>query len=141
MKLSKQRGINLVWVAVLSAAVGLLAAGTLVSMRQDRNIFKEILHMASGGKLGAPAPAGATGPRPIGEAAAAIVPATPGNTLRRCTINGKTVFSDVECAASTSTTVKSIDTKGVEAPKAPPKPASTPNSDPALDKVLERQLQ
>jgi hypothetical protein len=138
MNLHKQRGLNLVWVAVLSAAVGLLAAGTLVSMRQDRNIFKEILHKASGGKLGAPAPAvaaapGASLPPPV-------VESKPGNVLRKCVINGKTVFSDTECAASNSTEVKSIATKGVESPKAPPPPSSAPQSNPSVDKMIESQF-
>ena len=140
MNLHKQRGINLVWVAVLSAAVGLLAVGTLVSMRQERNIFKEVLYKASGGKIGNPAPAGATGPGGSGTAAAAVLPAAPGNTLRKCVINGKTVFSDVESAASTSQVVKSMEMQGVVAPKAPPKPASAPTSNPALDKALEQQM-
>lgn len=135
MNLHKQRGLNLVWVAVLSGAVGILAVGTLVSMRQERNIFKEILHKASGGHLGAPAPAAAGG-----ASVPPVVETKPGNTLRKCTINGKTVFSDTECAASQSAVVKSMETQGVVSPKAPPKKSSAPTSDPAIDKAIERQF-
>jgi hypothetical protein len=137
MELNKQRGISLVVVVILSVAVGLLAVGTLVSMRQERNIFKEILHKASGGTLGAPAPAAAGG---TAGAAVTIAPTAPGNTLRRCVINGKTVFSDTECANTHSTEVKSLQVKGVESPKVPPKPA--PEAGKSInEKAIDRALQ
>jgi hypothetical protein len=131
--MKKQTGLSLVVVVVLSVAVGLLAVGTLVSMRQERNIFKEILHKATAGKLGSAAPVAA------GAAPAPQVSVTPANTLRRCTIDGKTVFSDTECAASQSTEVKPLQVKGVESPKPPPAPASAPAQS-LGEKAIERAV-
>ena len=56
--------------------------------------------------------------------------------LRKCVIDGKTVVSDVDC--KDGKVVKPIDTRGIEAPKAPkPDPAeSAPRS--ATDQMIEK---
>jgi len=112
--LQRQRGISLILVAVLMAGVAALAMAAIFSMRYERNLFAEGV-----AKLTGKAPAATAG---SGAAAAAAAPA-PGNQLRRCVINGKTVFSDTECSAANATTKNVVvhETKGVEAPK-PPKP-------------------
>ena len=111
--LQRQRGISLILVAVLMAGVAALAMAAIFSMRYERNLFAEGV-----AKLTGKAPAAAAG----SGAAAAAAP-VPGNQLRRCVINGKTVFSDTECSAANATTKNVVvhETKGVEAPK-PPKP-------------------
>jgi hypothetical protein len=113
----RQRGISLIVVAVLMAGVAALAMAAIFSMRYERNLFAEGLARLTG------KPAAGQG------GAAAAVPsasAAPGNQLRRCTVNGKTVFSDTDCSPANATTKTVIvhETKGVEAPKAPkPDPA------------------
>jgi hypothetical protein len=48
----------------------------------------------------------------------------------------------VECLDSnkTSKAIKIVDTRGVEAPKMPAAPAASATSDPAIDKIVEKQL-
>ena len=113
--LQRQRGVSLILVALLMAGVAALAMAALFSMRYERNLFAEGL-----GKLTGKAPAAAAKP---GVSAAALPAAAPGNQLRRCVINGKTVFSDTECSDRNATTQNIVvhETKGIEAPK-PPKP-------------------
>lgn len=115
--LQRQRGISLILVAVLMAGVAALAMAAIFSMRYERNLFAEGV-----AKLTGKAPAAAAGSGAAATAAAAAAP-VPGNQLRRCVINGKTVFSDTECGAANATTKNVVvhETKGVEAPK-PPKP-------------------
>lgn len=116
--LERQRGISLIVVALLMAGVAALAMAAIFSMRYERNLFAEGL-----AKL--------TGKAPLAATAAAAAPA-PGNQLRRCVINGKTVFSDTECSAANATTKNVVvyETKGVEAPKAPkPDPAAAAPQD------------
>ncbi|MBC7859357.1 MAG: hypothetical protein H7Z39_11385 [Burkholderiaceae bacterium] len=49
--------------------------------------------------------------------------------MRKCVIDGKNVISNVDCANASSSKVIAIhDTRGIEAPKAPPPP---PQPDPA----------
>jgi Tfp pilus assembly protein PilV len=105
----RQRGISLILVAVLMAAVAALAMAAIFSMRYERNLFAEGLARL-GGKSAAAAPAAA---------AAAI--STPAKPLRRCVIDGKTVFSDTECSAANATTRNVVvhETKGIDAPRGP----------------------
>ncbi|HWW72676.1 MAG TPA: DUF4124 domain-containing protein, partial [Duganella sp.] len=65
-----------------------------------------------------------------------VAPPPPANALRQCVIDGKIVVSDVDC--KDGKVVKSIDTRGIEAPKAPkPDPAeSAPRS--ATDQMIEK---
>ncbi|KQV90961.1 hypothetical protein ASD15_02585 [Massilia sp. Root351] len=119
--LHRQRGISLVLVAVLMAGVAALAMAAIFSMRYERNLFAEGL-----AKLAGKPAAGQ------GTAAAAAVAPSPANQLRRCVIDGKTVFSDTECGAANATAKNVIvhETKGIEAPKAPkPDPAAAAPQD------------
>jgi Tfp pilus assembly protein PilV len=124
--LRRQRGISLIWVAVLMAGVAALAMAAIFSMRYERNLFAEGLARLTGKTPPAATVQGGAA------AAAALAPSVPGNQLRRCVINGKTVFSDTECSAANATTQNVIvhETKGVEAPKAPkPDPAGAAPQD------------
>jgi hypothetical protein len=132
MTLARQRGaLSLVWVAVLSAALAAAAMAALWSMRYDRNLFAE----------GVSAAAKAA---PVRQAIDAVTTAKDGagGPMRKCKIDGKTVVSNTECLDSnkTSKTIRIHDTRGVEAPKVPVAPASSPTSDPAIDKILEKQM-
>jgi hypothetical protein len=109
--LQRQRGLSLIMVAVGMAGVAALAMAALFSMRYERNLFAEGI-----GKLTGKSPPAAVVP---GQAASAAPAAAPGNALRRCVINGKTVFSDTECSERNASTQNIVvhETKGIEAPK------------------------
>jgi hypothetical protein len=132
----RQRGeLNLVWVAIVSAVVAAVAMAAIWSMRHERNLFAE----------GVSAVAGAA---PARQAAGAIdaarqsVAGTPSGAMRKCVIDGKTVVSNTDCLDTnkTSKTIRITDTRGFEAPKVPLKEAAAPTSDPATDKIIEKQL-
>lgn len=127
MMIERQRGaLNLAWVAVFSAALAAAAMAALWSVRYDRNLFAE----------GVAAPM-----RQATEAVAAMKQGAAG-PLRKCVIGGKTVVSNADCLDNnkTSKTIRIHDTRGIEAPKVPVAPAPAPTSDPAIDKILEKQL-
>lgn len=137
--LNRQRGVlNLFWVAVFSAVFAGVAMAALFSMRYERNIFAE--GMAKVGKL-----VGSSGASQVMDSATdSLKGATgqPDGALRKCVINGKTVVSNTECTRNnpTSKKLQNHDTRGIEAPKVPPKAAPSPGSNPAIDKILEKQL-
>ena len=117
-----QSGISLVAVAVVMGLLGAAAAFALISMRNERNLFAEGLD-----KVGAKAAA---------VAAPVMSQAAPPAPMRKCVINGKTVISNTECADQ-GKVIEIHDTRGIEAPKAPPKPA--PEAQPsATDRAIER---
>lgn len=114
-----QSGISLVAVAVIMGLLGAAAVFALISMRSERNLFAEGLD-----KAGAKA------------AALAAPVAAPAAPLRKCVIHGKTVISNSECGDQ-GKVVEVHETRGIEAPKAPPKPA--PEAQPtASDRAIER---
>jgi hypothetical protein len=129
-----QRGVlNMWWVGIFSILFALAAMAALFSMRYERNLFAEAWAKLAGSAVTAKVVDTAK------EAAGVTPPTTP---MRRCTINGKTVISNTECSDRNPTT-KNIaihDTKGFEAPKVPPKTEEAPTSNPAVDKMIEKQL-
>jgi hypothetical protein len=112
----RQNGISLVAVALIMAGLAAVVMAALFSMKQERNLFAEgadKLLKKSGGAV-------------LQQGVQAVQPAA--NALRRCVIDGKTVFSDTECAAGnpTTKTVTVHETRGIEAPKVPaPEPAAS----------------
>jgi cell division septation protein DedD len=134
--IERQRGaLNLVWVAILSALLAAAAMAALWSMRHERNLFAE----------GVSAVTGAAPVRQAQEAARGALAAggqAGSGALRKCRIDGKTVVSNTECLDSnkTSKAIAIHDSRGIEAPKVPAAPAAAPTSDPALDKIIEKQL-
>jgi hypothetical protein len=134
----RQRGISLIQVAIVMATLAAIAMAALISMRNEHNYFVDMANKLLGKPVAATPAAGIEAGGAA--AAAAAPPPAPGNVLRKCIINGKTVLSDVDCSASnpTSKVVKSLDTRGIEAPKVPkPDPAdSAPQS--ATDKMIEK---
>jgi type II secretory pathway pseudopilin PulG len=137
--IERQRGaLSLVRVAIFSALLAAAAMAALWSMRYERNQFAE----------GAAALTGTAPARQAIDAARGAVAAAAGDkgangALRKCVIDAKTVISNTECLDSnkTSKTIKIHDTRGFEAPKVPVAPAAARTSDPALDKIIEKQLQ
>jgi hypothetical protein len=132
MTIQRQRGaLNLIWVAILSAALAAAAMAALWSMRYERNLFSE----------GVSAAAKAAPVRQALDAVTAAKEGT-GGPMRKCVIDGKTVVSNTDCLDNnkTSKTIRIHATRGIEAPKVPVAPAPSPGSDPAIDKILEKQL-
>jgi hypothetical protein len=131
----RQRGaLSLLWVAVVSALVAAASMAAIWSMRHERNLFAEGIDKLTSGA-------------PVRQAIGAARQAAGGSALaagelRKCVINGKTVVSNTDCAIDnrSSRRIDIIDTRGIEAPKVPPTPAAPSGSNPALDKIIEKQL-
>ena len=123
--MKRQGGFGLIQVAIIMAALAAVAMAFLMSARHERNFFTEGLARLTGKPPAASA-----------SATANVAPPPPAGVLRKCVIDGKTVLSDVDC--KDGKVVKPIDTRGIEAPKAPkPAPAeSAPQS--ATDKMIEK---
>jgi hypothetical protein len=120
-----QSGISLVAVVVVMGLLGAAAVFALISMRGERNLFAEGLD-----KVGAKAAA---------VAAPVMSQAAPPAPMRKCVIHGKTVISNADCGEQ-GKVIEIHDTRGFEAPKAPPKPA--PEAQPtANDRAIERATQ
>lgn len=111
-----QRGeLSLFWAAVFVGVVTLIAVALLFSMRYERNFFSEAWqHMMR-------SDAGKTFQQ-TGQLAQNAVKsgASASTAIRKCMIDGKVTYSNVECDAKnpTSSKVELHDTRGIEAPKA-----------------------
>ena len=144
----KQRGISLIMVAIVSAALAGLAMAALYSMRYERNVFAEAWARITGQPASqavlqqSQEALKAAGVNP-GAAAAAVGAAAPAGVLRKCIINGKTVLSDVDCSDRnpTSKVVEVHQTHGIESPKMPqPEPAASTTMS-AQDRAIEKATQ
>jgi hypothetical protein len=132
--LAHQRGVSLLWAAILSALLALAAMAALFSMRSDRNLFAEAWHKLAGADVA----------RQAIDAARDATGAAPAQaTLRKCLVDGKTVISNVDCKVDnkTSKIIDIHDSHGF-GPVAPPPAAekNEPTSNPAVDKMIEKQL-
>lgn len=133
--LKHQRGLTLVRVAIISVVVAALAMTALFSMRQERNLFAMGVDKAKGWFGNAPAQ--------VEKAARSATGAEdPGHAIYRCTVDGKTVISNTECASSNGSRKKLdlVETEGVVAPPKPVEKPAAPTSNPHLDKIIEKQL-
>ena len=137
----RQRGLTLFWVAIGSALLALVAMAALYSMRHERNLFAE-------GAAAVASNAAAAKAVDLADSAKGAVASAAGAAdggLRRCVVNGKTIVSnsDADCAASnpTSKKIDMVIPKGVVTPKKAEPAASAPTSNPAVDKIIEKQLQ
>jgi hypothetical protein len=133
--LDRQRGaLSLLWVAILSGLLALLAMAALFSMRYERNLFAEGWDKVAGGSVA----------RQAMDAARQAGGATPAQVvLRKCVIKGRTVVSNTDCHDDnkTSTTLELHDSHGIEPPKPPPASKhAEPGSDPMIDKLIEKQM-
>lgn len=114
--IERQRGaLSLLWCAVAMAVLSLAAMTALMSMRYEKNYFA--LAWSKVQRAVGAAPALASMPKLPTAAGAAQAD----SGIRKCTIDGKVVYSNVECAAAgTNSQVVTIhDTRGFEAPKVP----------------------
>jgi len=121
--------ISLWLVALLMAGFAAISMAALFSMRYERNLFAEgiawLLKSPAGGAVAGQARAATEG----ASEALGAAPAAGSGAMRKCVIDGKHVVSNVDCANATLSKVIAIhDTRGIEAPKAPPPP---PQPDPA----------
>lgn len=127
-----QRGeLSLLWAAVFAGVVALVAMVALMSARHERNYFDEAWARVSAGagqKL---------------QHAAENAVKTEAAAVRKCTVGGQVVYSNVECDAANPSSRKIAlqDTKGFEAPQVPPAPAMPADALPPLqDKAIEKAV-
>lgn len=137
-----QRGaLSLWWCAVLMAMGTMVALTFLFSVRGNRNLFEEgwdrLQHSAVGQQAQQAQSAAAAGlkGRDTG--------------MRKCKINGATVYSNVDCRDDNKTTriVEVSDSHGFEAPKPPPVPTVAQSGAPGAaanvqqQKVMEKAIE
>lgn len=128
----RQNGISLIAVALIMAGLAAVVMAGLFSMKKERNLFAEgadkLLKKTGGDAM-------------LQQGAQAVQPAA--NALRRCLIDGKTVFSDTECAAAnpTTKTVTVHATRGIEAPKVPKPEPATASPESLREKMIEKAAQ
>ncbi len=138
MFLKRQRGeLSLLWVAVFMGALGLVAMAGLFWMRYERNLFAEIWNGAMR------TPTGQTVKKTQAAVENSIKPESASGAIRKCTIDGKVVYSNVECNAKdpTSRSVKLHDSSGFDAPKAPPPAESAGDASMSVkDKMMEKAI-
>jgi hypothetical protein len=119
MSLKGQRGeLSLLWVAVSMAALAFVAMAGIFWMRYERNLFAEIWRGALQTLAAKAVQQTQSTPAGSVKSAAGIESAA----IRKCTVDGKVTYSNVECNAKdpTSRAVKLHDSSGFDAPKAPP---------------------
>lgn len=113
MKIAKrQRGLSLLWCAILMAVLAAGAMLVLFSLRHERNLLTEIgSRVRQGGVV-------ADVRQKVQGVAAGAQPAA----VRRCIVDGSVLYSNVDCdpKKSGSKAVRLHLTEGFEAPKAPP---------------------
>ena len=135
MHIRYQKGLSLLWTAII---VGLLSSAgmvALMSARYERNYFAEAWKKLTKTEVGQVVQ------QTQQNASNAVKPEAA--AIRKCTIDGKVVYSNVECdkANPTSQKVQINDTKGFDAPKVPV--ASTPEAEGApsmRDKLIDKAV-
>lgn len=133
MDMKYQRGeLSLFWAAVIVGVVTLMAVGTLLSMRHERNLFGDAWQRARRTDAGQAL-----------QATAAQAGRDKSAAIRKCQVDGKVIYSNVECGAGnpTSRQLELQDTKGIEAPKAPPALRRSDMPESLRDKAIEKAMQ
>lgn len=134
----RQQGLSLIGVALFMAVLASVAMGCLYWMRYERNPITDIMNGQVGKAHKNPAAGtAASQPQPL----AVVPPRAPAGPIRKCVINGKTVYSDTECPKSAEK-IKLHDTEGF-APPPTPKPVLDSGPEPTLqqkelDKAIEK---
>ena len=113
--MNKQRGeLSLVWCAILVGLLAFAMMAGLFAMRYQRNLFAEtwsnLMRSYSGQTLQRTQSAAESTGKPDLTA------------MRKCKVDGKLVYSNVECGADnpTSLSVELHDSRGIEPPKTEP---------------------
>ncbi|HZW20103.1 DUF4124 domain-containing protein [Noviherbaspirillum sp.] len=132
MQLNHQKGLSLLWTAVVVGLVALAGMVGLMSARYERNYFAEAWKKLT-----------KTDVAQAVQQTQQNVAKTEAPPIRKCIIDGKTVYSNVECdkANPTSQKVSIHDSKGFEAPKVPV--VSTPEAEGApsmRDKLIDKAV-
>lgn len=140
MQRKYQRGeVSLLWAAVVVGVVALSCIGALFSMRYERNFFAEAWTRFTKSEVGKAVQQTQKVAEGVAKPGSGI-----STDIRQCTINGKVVYSNIECDAKNATTrkVQLHDTQGIEAPKVPQASASQSEGQPTLqDKKIEKAMQ
>ena len=118
-----QRGLSLIWCAVLMAVLAYGAMAAIFALRYQRNLLAESWALITRSQ------AVANVAQSIGSADTAA--------LRKCRINGRVMYSNVACSDADHSTSKLdlVPVRGIEAPK-----VSTAKSEPIRD-ATEAALQ
>ncbi|HEY0847115.1 MAG TPA: hypothetical protein VGE12_17230 [Noviherbaspirillum sp.] len=133
---TRQKGeLSLMWAAVLIGVVTLVAMVGLMSARHERNYFGEAwkrLTRTEAGQVLQQTQQSAE--RAVKQESADV---------KKCMIDGKVVYSNVECdtANPTSRKVQLHDTKGFEAPKQPPAPAPEAEGKDMRQKMIDKAVE
>lgn len=131
--MNRQRGnLNLVWFAVLIGLISFAVMAGLLALRDQRNLFAETwnsLVRSSTAKT-----------QQIQSAANGTLKSD-ATTIRKCMVDGKVVFSNVECGADnpTSQSVQLHDSRGIEPPKVAPAADGETPADQKW-KIIERTI-
>lgn len=136
MHFKYQKGLSLLWTAVVVGIVALAGMVALMSARYERNYFAEAWKKLTKTE------AGQAVQQVQQNAGNAVKPESA--AIHKCVIDGKVVYSNVDCdkANPTSQKVQINDTKGFEAPKAPVAPASEQEGTPSMrDKMIEKAVE
>jgi hypothetical protein len=136
MNLQYQRGeLSLWWAAVAVGVFSLVCMVGLMSMRYERNYFMEAW------KNFTKTDAGQVLQKTQATATDAVKGQLAGQgqqgALRKCTIGGKVVYSNVDCETG-GQVIRIHDTAGFEAPKPPP--AATPSTGEAPPTLQDRMI-
>lgn len=135
MVLNRQKGeLSLLWAAVLIGVVTLVAMVGLMSARHERNYFSEAWKRMTRTEAGQVL-------QQTQQSAERAVKAESAE-IRKCVIDGKVVYSNVECDNSNTTSrkVQLHDTKGIEAPKVPPAPAPEAEGKDMRQKMIDKAV-
>jgi hypothetical protein len=135
MHLRFQKGeLSLLWAAVLVGVVALAAMVALMSARYERNYFAEAWKRMTKSEAGQAIRQTQQSTENAVRLDAAAV--------RKCTVDGKVVYSNVECSKDnpSSRTVQLNDSRGFEAPKAPPALETAAKPD-MREKMIEKAIQ
>lgn len=123
----QQQGLSLLWTAFWSAMLAILIIGGLYSMRYGRNPFFDAVDSLVG--KAANNPSLQKSDAALEQAKSAVsgkpVPVKPDGTVRKCVINGKVTYSDVECHQQ-GEKLEIKQSQGVELVKPPPKEEPQP---------------
>ncbi|HJV75548.1 MAG TPA: hypothetical protein VJ654_15085 [Noviherbaspirillum sp.] len=126
-----QRGaLSLLWAAVFAGIVAVAAMVALMSVRYERNYFAAAWMRITESDAS----------QNLRQSARSAV-STESMTVRKCTVAGKVVYSNVECDAANpaSRKVELQDTRGFEAPKSAPVPSEHKDALPSLQRQLSEK--
>jgi hypothetical protein len=123
MPMPRQNGLSLVGCALMMALLALLVIGGLMSLRHERNYFA------------------AAWARMLPERTAVAIKSEAAS-IRKCIVDGRIVYSNVECGEEnrTSRKVELHDTRGIEGPATPVVPVVPEAPQDVRKKMVEHAI-